>query len=304
VETLTIKPTRLEYIEVAPGIHLHVRDWGEGRPVVLIHGWPLSNDMYDYQMMELVENGFRAISISLRGFGKSDKPWGAYNYDVFADDTKAVMDQLGLNDATLGGFSMGGSIAIHYMARHGASRVSKLALFGAAAPSWTKRENYPYGMERAEVNALINAVSIDRPQLFADFGKIFGLTETSLNPGHAAWLHSIGMQASPYAVAQSLVALRDADLRLELAAIDVPTAIFHAVGDKICPFVFAEEMAKAIKTAKIIRFENSGQGLFLEEKEKFNRELIGFAGEGSYVPREQERESTRGVVTGEYRTLH
>ena len=87
--------------------------------------------MYDYQMMELVENGFRAISISLRGFGKSDKPWGAYNYDVFADDTKAVMDQLGLNDATLGGFSIGGSIAIHYMARHGASRVSQAcALWG------------------------------------------------------------------------------------------------------------------------------------------------------------------------------
>lgn len=302
METLNIKPTRLEYIEVAPGINLHVRDWGVGRPVVLIHGWPLSNDMYDYQMMELAASGFRAISISLRGFGKSDKPWGAYNYDVYADDIKAVLDQLALNDATLGGFSIGGSI--HYMARHGAGRVSKLALFGAAAPSWTKRDDYPYGMERAEVDALIKAVSIDRPQLFTDFGKIFGLTETSLNPGHAAWLHDMGMQASPYAVAQSLIALRDADLRHDLAAINVPTAIFHAVGDRICPFVFAEEMAKAIRTARIIRFENSGHGLFLEEREKFNRELIDFAGEGLYVPREHERESATGVGTGEYRTLH
>ncbi len=225
METLTIRPTRLEYIEVAPGIHLHVRDWGEGRPIVLIHGWPFSNDMYDYQMMDLVENGFRPISVSLRGFGKSDKPWGAYNYDVFADDIKAVLDQLRLNEIILGGFSIGGAIAIRYMSRHEGSRVSKLALFGAAAPSWTKRENYPYGMERAEVNALIQAVSIDRPQLFTDFGKIFGMTETSLNPGHASWLHSMGMQASPYAVAQSLIALRDADLRPELSAINVPTAI-------------------------------------------------------------------------------
>ena len=115
----TVEPTRLEYIEVAPGIRLHVRDWGEGRPIVLIHGWPLSNEMYDYQMTELAEKGFRAISISLRGFGKSDKPWGPYNYDVYADDLKSILDQLDLKDVTLGGFSMGGAICDPL---HGASQ--------------------------------------------------------------------------------------------------------------------------------------------------------------------------------------
>ena len=194
---------------------------------------------------------------------------------------KSTVEPTRLKDVTLGGFSMGGAISIHYMARHKGSRVSKLALVGAAAPVWTKREDYPYGLERSEADALIKAVDLDRPQLFADFGKIFGLTETSVNPGLAAWLHSIGMQASPYAVAQSVVALRDTDLRPELATIDVPTAIFHAVGDKICPFAFAAEMAKRIKNARIIRFENSGHGLFLEEKQKFNHELIKFASEGS-----------------------
>ena len=275
----TVEPTRLEYIEVTPGIRLHVRDWGEGRPIVLIHGWPLSNEMYDYQMTELAEKGFRAISISLRGFGKSDKPWGPYNYDVYADDLKFILDHLDLKDVTLGGFSMGGAIAIHYMARHKGSRVSKLALVGAAAPVWTKREDYPFGLERSEADALIKAVDLDRPQLFTDFGKIFGRTETSVNPGLAAWLHSIGMQASPYAVAQSVVALRDTDLRPALTTIAVPTAIFHAIGDKVCPFAFAEEMARRIKNARIIRFENSGHGLFLEEKHKFNHELIRFASE-------------------------
>ena len=272
----TAEPIRLEFIEVAPGIRLHVRDWGQGRPIVLIHGWPLSNEMYDYQMMELAEKGFRAISISLRGFGKSDKPWGLYNYDVYADDLKAILDQLDLKDVTLVGFSMGGAISIHYMARHKGSRVSKLALVGAAAPVWTKREDYPYGLELSEADALIKAVDLDRPQLFTDFGKIFGRSETSVNPGLAAWLHSLGMQASPYAVAQSVVALRDTDLRPELTTIAVPTAIFHAVGDKVCPFAFAEEMARRIKNARIIRFENSGHGLFLEEKQKFNHELIKF----------------------------
>ena len=169
VETMSVKrpgsdrdnagePICLEYIEVAPGIRLHVRDWGQGRAIVLIPGWPLSNDMYDYQMTELAKNGFRAISISLRGFGKSDKPWGPYNYDVYADDLKTVFDHLEVNDVTLGGHSMGGAIAIHYMARHQGSRVSKLALFGAAAPVWTKREDYPYGLPKPEADALIRDV--------------------------------------------------------------------------------------------------------------------------------------------------
>jgi non-heme chloroperoxidase len=280
MNTIAVASTRSEYIEVPPGVRLHVRDWGQGKPIVLIHGWPFSSDVYDYQMAELAEKGFRAISISLRGFGKSDKPWGTYDYDVYADDIEAILNQLDLNDVTLGGHSMGGAIAIHYMARHKENRVSKLALFGAAAPVWTRREGYPYGMQRSEADDLIRAVDVDRPQLLTDFGKIFGLTETSLNPGLAAWLHSIGMQASPYAMAQSLVALRDTDLRPELAMIGVPTAIFHAVGDRICPFAFAEEMAKGINNAKMIRmirFENSGHGLFLEEKKKFNLELIKFA---------------------------
>jgi len=282
MNTMAVESTRSERIEVPPGVRLHVRDWGQGRPIVLIHGWPFSNEVYDYQMTELAEKGFRAISISLRGFGKSDKPWGTYTYDVYADDIKSILQQLELNDVTLAGHSMGGAIAIHYMARHKESRVSKLALIGAAAPVWTRREDYPCGMQMSEADILIKAVDTDRPQLLTDFGKIFGLTETSLNPGIAAWLHSIGMQASPYAMAQSLVALRDTDLRPVLAMIGVPTAIFHGVGDKICPFAFAEEMTKGISNAKMIRmirFENSGHGLFLEEKEKFNLELIKFAGE-------------------------
>lgn len=276
----TVESTRPEYIEVAPGVRLHVRDWGEGRAIVLIPGWPLSNDMYDYQMTEFAKKGFRAISISQRGFGKSDKPWGPYTYDVYADDLKAVLDHLDVSDVTLGGHSMGGAIAIHYMARHKGSRVSKLALFGAAAPVWSKRDDYPYGLSKSEADALMNSVDVDRPKVLADFGKIFGLTETSINPGFAAWFHAMGMQASPYAMAQSIAALRDNDLRNELGMITVPTAIFHATGDRICPFVFAEELARGIKKSRIIRFQESGHALFLEEKEKFNRDLMAFTKEG------------------------
>jgi len=276
----TVHPTRLEYLEVSQHVRLHVRDWGQGQPIVLIPGWPFSNDMYDYQMTELAEKGFRAISISLRGFGKSDKPWGAYNYDVYADDLKNVMEQLDLSGVTLCGHSMGGAIAIRYMSRHKESHVSKLALFGAAAPVWTKRDDYPYGTEKSDVDLFIKAVDQDRPQLLSNVGKKFGFSQTSLNPGLWSWLQSIAMKASPYATAQSLIALRDTDLRSELPSISVPTAIFHSEKDKICPFEFAKEMSKKIKNSKIIRFEKSGHALFVEEKEKFNEELIRFATEG------------------------
>ncbi len=108
---------RKEFIEVEQNVKLHVTNLGEGKPVVLIHGWPLSNAMYEYQYQELVEKGFQVIGITMRGFGKSDKPYGTYNYDVFADDIKVVLDELDIEDATLGGFSMGGAIATHYVVR-------------------------------------------------------------------------------------------------------------------------------------------------------------------------------------------
>ena len=268
---------RSEYIEVETNVRLHVTDQGEGKAIVLIHGWPLSDAMYEYQYNELIQNGFRVIGITLRGFGKSDKPYGQYNYDVYADDIKVVLDKLKIENATLGGFSMGGAISIHYVARHNSAHVSKLVLFGAAAPVWTKREDYPYGFPKEAVDGLISLSKTDRPQLLENFGKIFGATESALPSGLGNWLGAINLEASSYATTQSLIALRDTDLRSELSKIKIPTAIFHGVKDKICEFSLAEQMQKGIQNSTIVRFENSGHGLFLEEREKFNTELIKFA---------------------------
>lgn len=267
---------REEYITVEKNVRLHVTDLGEGKPVVLVHGWPLSDAMYEYQYQFLADNGYRVIGITLRGFGKSDKPYGAYNYDVYAQDIKAVLDKLNIQDATLGGFSMGGAISLHYVAKYNGSRVSKLALFGAAAPSWTQREGYNFGFTVDAVNELIALSKVNRPQLLENFGKIFGATETSLSAGFGNWLGGINIEASPYATTQSLIALRDTDLRPELKQINMPTAIFHGVKDKICEFALAEQMQKAIKNSYIVKFENSGHGLFLEELDKFNTELLAF----------------------------
>lgn len=268
---------REEYIEVEKNVKLHVTDLGEGKPVVLIHGWPLSDAMYEYQYAELIQKGYRVIGITLRGFGLSDKPGGAYNYDVYADDIKVILDKLKIEGATIGGFSMGGATVIHYVAKYNAAHVSKLALFGAAAPLWTKRADFNYGFwTKEDVNGLIALNNTNRPQLFENFGKIFPANETSVSAGQGEWLGTIQAQASPYAMAESMKALRDTDLREDLKKIKIPTLILHGTQDKICSYELAEQMHKLIANSTLVPFEKSGHALFIEELPKFNAELIKF----------------------------
>ena len=268
---------RAEYIEVATNVRLHVTDGGKGRPIVLIHGWPLSDEMFEYQYENLINNDFRTIGITLRGFGKSDKPFGDYNYDVHASDIKVVLSKLEIEDAVLVGFSMGGSIAIRYASVDNGAHVSKLVLCGAAAPIWTQRSDFPYNLLKSDVDDLIELNYQDRPMLLSNFAKIFSATETSLNSGISGWLNGMGLSASSHATAKCLVALRDTDLRTDLAKITIPTLIMHGKKDKICSFDLAKQTHLAIPHSQLIAFENSGHSLFLEETLKFNSELIRFA---------------------------
>jgi non-heme chloroperoxidase len=273
----TSTAARLEYIEVEPNVRLHVTDIGNGQPVVLIPGYPMSDAMWEYQYNALVKAGYRVIGITMRGFGQSDKPFGKYNYDQFAADIKVVLDKLEIKDATLGGYSMGGAIALHYMAKYNSEHVSKLALFSAAAPCHTKKADYPYPLfNKEDITNWINLNNSDRPALLAAIGSNFTLTPTALSPGIGAWLGNIEMQSSPYAMEQALIALRDEDLRADLPKIKVPTLIFNAKEDKIVAFALAEQMNKAIAGSTLVPFEKSGHGSFIEEKDKFNEELIKF----------------------------
>jgi len=268
---------REEYIEVEKNVRLHVTDLGEGQPLVLIHGWPLSDAMYEYQYADFLQKGYRVIGITLRGFGLSDKPAGKYNYDVFADDIKVILDKLKIENATIGGFSMGGATVVHYVAKYNAAHIAKMVLFGAAAPIWTKRADFNYGLwTKEDVNGLITLNNTNRPELFATFGKIFPANENSVSAGHAAWLGSIQAQASPYAMGEGLKTLRDTDLREDLKKITVPTLILHGKLDKICSYDLAEQMKTLLKNSTLIPFEKSGHALFIEEPEKFNTELSNF----------------------------
>ncbi len=268
---------RAEYIEVGKNVKLHVTDLGEGQPIVLIHGWPLSDEMYQYQYQYLSRKGFRVIGITLRGFGKSDKPYGRYDFDVFSDDIKVVLEKLNIQNAVLGGFSMGGAVVIHYVTKYDAAHVSKLALFGAAAPSWKQREGSPSGISEADANGLINQTMTAREDLIFGLGSAFVGKEGNISKNVEKWLESMNLEASPFAVTESITALRDLDLRPELSKIKIPTAIFQGTLDKLCPYPFAEELNKGIKDSFIVKFENSGHALFVEEAEKFNTELEKFA---------------------------
>ncbi|NBA85983.1 alpha/beta fold hydrolase [Emticicia sp. CRIBPO] len=268
---------REEYIEVEKNVKLHVTDLGEGQPVVLIHGWPLSDAMYEYQYQYLVRKGFRVIGITLRGFGKSDKPYSRYDFDVFSDDIHVVLEKLKIENAVLGGFSMGGAVVLHYVTKYNAAHVSKLALFGAAAPSWKQREGFPTGIPAEAAEGLIKQTMTNRQDLIAGFGAGFPAKEGNISKNMEKWLENINLEASPYAITESITALRDLDLRPELSKIKIPVAIFHGVYDKNCPFVWAEELNKGLKNSYIVRFENSGHALFIEEMEKFNTELEKFA---------------------------
>ena len=279
-ENTTIKSTtsaRAEYVEVAPNVKLHITDLGDGPVVVLIHGYPLSDASWEYQYHDLIKAGYRVIGITLRGFGQSDKPYGKYDYDQFAADIKAVLDTLDIKDATIGGHSMGGAIALHYVAKYDSAHISKLALFAAAAPCHTKKADYPYPLfTKEEITQWVELNNTDRPALLAAVGEKFTLNATSVSPGIGAWLGGIEMQSSAYAMEQALIALRDEDLRGDLPKIKIPTLIFNAKQDKIVAFALAEQMHKAIPGSTLIPFDKSGHALFIEEKDKFNEEFIKF----------------------------
>lgn len=270
------------YVESEQGVRIYVEDIGAGTPVIFLHGWPLNHKMFEYQFMELPRLGYRCIGIDLRGFGKSDATWDGYNYCSLADDVKAVVDRLGITGATLVGFSLGGAVAVRYMARHSGHGISKLLLVGAAAPSFVQREDFVLGTPPDKVDDMILQAYADRPTLAAQFGKM--LTASKPSAGMAAWLQSLAFEASAVGTYKALESLRTEDLREDLPLIRVPTAIFHGVQDEICPFELGEEMHRLIPGSTLHRFEDSGHALLLEEPQLFSERLTAFLADTLVVP--------------------
>ena len=268
-------------IPVEANVSLHVEDTGgNGKPIFFVHGWPLDLHMFEYQFTTLKENGYRCIALDLRGFGMSAKPWQHYNYDFFADDIQKVMNELELEQKfAIVGFSMGGAIVMRYVAKYYPNTLSHVVFMGAAAPSFTKRDRYPHGQDRAFCDQIITKLMQNRPRTITEFGKLLFHNPESQGPEILSWLFAQSMAASHYATVSSAKSLRDEDLRNDMQMIsgrNLPVAIFHGIHDKVSLFDLAEVMNNGIEGSKLVQFNESGHALNIEEKEKTNEELMKF----------------------------
>lgn len=266
------------YVKGSMGTDIYVHDINPGgnRTILFLHGWPLNHKAYEYQFIELPYMGYRCIALDMRGFGRSGKPYIGYSYDMLADDVRAVVEALHLNDFTLVGHSMGGATAIRYMARHAGYGVNKLILIAAAAPSVTKRPDFPFGIQKEDVTKIIQDSLNDRPKMLTNLNAQFFYQQPS--EPFLSWFTGLGLEAAGWSVAQCAATFRDEFLYEDLKRVVVPTLILHGIHDQVCLFQLAEVMHNTIKSSILVPFDYSGHGIFYEERNRVNAEIAKFVG--------------------------
>ncbi len=259
---------------------LYVKDWGKGRPVILIHGWPLSADSWDDQAMAIANAGYRAIAYDRRGFGRSSQPWSGYDYDTLSDDLATVVEQTGAKDVVLVGFSMGGGEVARYMSRHGGKSVAKAVLVSSVLPFRLKTDDNPGGTEQSAFDQTAKAINEDRAQFFTGFFKDFfgvGIISHPVSNELLQWAQNTAMQASLKATLECVKSFSSTDFRGDLPAFKVPTLIIHGTEDKTVPIeASARPAAKGIAHAKLIEYEGAPHGLFATHKARFTQDLLDF----------------------------
>lgn len=268
-------------IETRDGTRLYFKQWGEGPPVVLIHGWPLSSDSWDPVTHFLAENGFRAIAYDRRGFGRSDQPSGGYDYDTFADDLAAVLDHCaGGRSAALIGFSMGGGEVARYLARYGATAVSRVALVSSVVPYMPRTENNPDGVPPDVFDEMTDGLLADRARFFTGFFKdFFGVgwldRPVSEEVRHHAW--QMAMQAGLLPTLAAARAFATTDFRPDLASFTVPTLVIHGTADKTVPIAAtAREVATKVPQAQLIEYHGEAHGVFATQPDRLKEDLLAF----------------------------
>ena len=269
-----------KYIETAPNVKLYVKDYGQGDPVILIHGWPLSNEMWEYQIEDLVANNYRVIAYDRRGFGKSSQPWNGYDYDTLTDDLKAIIDQLQLENITLVGFSMGGGEVVRYFSRHAGKNVVKAVLVSSIIPFLAKADDNPDGRPPEKVEATQNLIKEDRIAFLDDFGNnFFGVNfiNSVLSTPLLEYYRMLASFASPHATLECAKSFSKADFREELRSINIPTLIIHGNSDKIVPIeISSEKTAELIANNTFIVYDGAPHGLFYTDRNKLNSDLLEF----------------------------
>lgn len=270
-----------------PGLNLYYQDLGTGRPVVFVHGWPLNSNMWQYQLAELPKYGLRCIAYDRRGFGLSDKPFDGYDYDTLADDLKALLDALDLQDVVLVGFSMAGGEVVRYFSRHGGARVSKVVLISSIAPYMAQTDDNPDGVPDDMVEQILDGLWNDHAGYLQDFGKMFygvGLLSHPVSQGVLDWHFGMSMQASLKATLDCVYSFAGTDFRGEMQYIDVPTLLIHGDEDKIVPIeATSQQAAELITDAEFVIYEGEPHGLWFTSKDQLNTDLLEFIGSELYL---------------------
>ena len=256
------------------------KDWGEGKPVVFSHGWPLSADAWENQMTYLAAHGFRCIAHDRRGHGRSDQPWSGDDMDTYADDLAELVAELDLGEVTLIGHSTGGGEVVRYLGRHETTRIAKVVLLGAVPPLMLQTEANPAGQPMTVFDDIRAGLLADRSQFFQDLTiPFFGANreghKVTQGMRDAFWFQ--GMQGGLKNQLQCIKAFSETDFSEDLKKIDVPTLIIHGGDDQIVP-IMASSMrsAELIKGATLKIYPAASHGLAVTHKDELNADLLAF----------------------------
>ncbi|GAC1654146.1 MAG: alpha/beta hydrolase [Gemmatimonadaceae bacterium] len=264
----------------APSTDLYYQDLGQGRPVVLIHGWPLSHRMWEGQINALTNEGYRCVAYDRRGFGDSGKPVGGYDYDTFASDLNDVMTGLNLRNAVIAGFSMGGGEVARYLGRYGGERVSGAMLLGAVPPFLLKTADNPQGVDKQVFDGMVEGVKRDRIGFLNSFFTQFfnwDAPHPDASDDLIPYSKSIAWTASPLATQQCIVAFGTTDFRPDLAKIKVPTLVAHGDSDRIVPFeISGKRSAESIPGSRLEVLSGAPHGFAATHTATLNALMLDF----------------------------
>jgi len=263
------------------GTQIYYKDWGTGQPVLFSHGWPLSADSWEAQMVFLASNGFRCIAHDRRGHGRSSQPWNGNDMDTYADDLSELVEKLGVQGVALIGFSAGGGEVARYIGRHGTQRVAKAGLIAAVPPLMLKTAANPEGLPISVFDKIRQDSLADRSQFYKDLagGPFFGANRpgAKVSQGMIDSFWSQGMQAGHKNTLDCIKAFSETDFTEDLKKFDIPTLVLHGDDDQIVPIgTAALRSAKLIKNATLKIYQGGPHGLADTHKDQLNADLLSF----------------------------
>ncbi|MCC5581316.1 alpha/beta hydrolase [Microtetraspora sp. AC03309] len=272
----------MSFVTTRDGNEIFYKDWGGGRPVLFIHGWPLNADAWEDQMMCVAANGFRGIAHDRRGHGRSTQPWDGYDFDTFADDLHDLIEHLDLRDVSLVAHSMGGGELARYIGRHGTGRVSKAVLLSAIPPLMIQTEANPEGVPAEVFDRIRAGILAERSQFWKDAAEGFFSANrpgNKVTQGNKDAFWFMAMHESIKAGVDCVGAFAETDFTEDLKKFDIPTLVVHGDDDQIVPIdATGRKSAKIIPGATFKVYEGGSHGIAMVpgDKEKFNQDLLAF----------------------------